>query len=142
MIGEHTDWAAGYRNQNRAIPPGFTLVATTREGLHARVGTRADGRLVFKAATCSSSHAPPLPPASSKDSGDDGVVGDEETTAASTASTRACGAAGAAPVLDVAMTEEVTNASMSRYEIYPPSQRRLSLLGRCGFGGAKGGGGG
>ncbi|CAM9388497.1 unnamed protein product, partial [Hapterophycus canaliculatus] len=36
VIGEHTDWAAGYRNRNRAIPPGCTLVATTREGLHAR----------------------------------------------------------------------------------------------------------
>ncbi|CAN0327109.1 unnamed protein product, partial [Laminaria digitata] len=49
VIGEHTDWAAGYRDRNRSIPPGITLVATTQEGLHARVRARADGRLVFKA---------------------------------------------------------------------------------------------
>lgn len=54
MLGEHTDWAAGYRDRNRDIPPGFTLVATTQEGLHARVSGRRDGRLVFRA--CTPSH--------------------------------------------------------------------------------------
>ncbi|CAM9442895.1 unnamed protein product [Pylaiella littoralis] len=83
VLGEHTDWAAGYRNQNRAIPPGFTLVATTREGLHARVKARTDGRLVFSAApsTC-------------------GAAG------ASAAAGGAASDGAAVRTLDVAMTEE------------------------------------
>lgn len=52
VLGEHTDWAAGYRDRTRNIPPGFTLVATTQEGIHARVSGRRDGRFVFK--TCTS----------------------------------------------------------------------------------------
>lgn len=85
VLGEHTDWAAGYRNQNRAIPPGFTLVATTREGLHARVKARTDGRLVFSAApsTCGAAGAP----AAAGGAASDGA---------------------AVRTLDVAMTEEVT----------------------------------
>lgn len=78
VIGEHTDWAAGYRHENRAIPPSFTLVATTDEGLHARVGGRTDGRLVFRA-----SRAAPC-------------VGSEDD-----------GSGLAMPPLNVAMTEEV-----------------------------------
>ena len=89
MLGEHTDWAAGYRDRNRAIPPGFTIVATTREGLHARVKPRADGRLVFKAACLN-------PPTSSCGSGD--AAGGQEAADA--------GSEGGA-TLDVAMTEEV-----------------------------------
>eukprot|EP00752_Nemacystus_decipiens_P005273 g4783.t1 len=89
VLGEHTDWAAGYRAQNRAIPPGFTIVATTREGLHARVKPRADGRLVFKATR-------PSPSASSR-SGDD-TGGAEEAAATDPGSDGA--------TLDVAMTEE------------------------------------
>ncbi|CAM9274498.1 unnamed protein product [Scytosiphon promiscuus] len=105
VIGEHTDWAAGYRDQNRAIPPGFTLVATTREGLHARVGAREDGRLVFKAATCSSSAAASsLPTVSGLDDGDTAAPGGGGKTGAASAS--GGGAADACLTLDVAMTEE------------------------------------
>lgn len=101
MIGEHTDWAAGYRDQNRAVPPGFTVVATTKEGLHARVHARADGRLTFKA-TC--------PDASTAgEGGGDGTSGGGQTAAAAASSAGAIGAADGVSTLDVAMTEEVTN---------------------------------
>ena len=53
VLGEHTDWAAGYRDRNPSIPPGVTLVATTNEGLHARINARADGRLVFSSSVSS-----------------------------------------------------------------------------------------
>ncbi|CAN0050212.1 unnamed protein product [Ectocarpus sp. 6 AP-2014] len=98
VLGEHTDWAAGYRDRNRAVPPGFTVVATTREGLHARVQARADGRLTFKAAR---------PDAfTGGKGGGDGTTGGGGQTAAAVTSGGAVGAADGVSTLDVALTEE------------------------------------
>ncbi|CAN0297406.1 unnamed protein product, partial [Ectocarpus sp. 4 AP-2014] len=98
VLGEHTDWAAGYRDRNRAVPPGFTVVATTREGLHARVQARADGRLTFKAGCPDASTA--------GEGGGDGIAGGDGQTAASAASGGAVGANDGVSTLDVALTEE------------------------------------
>jgi galactokinase len=37
--GEHTDWAGNYRDVNKHISFGMTIVCATNEGLHARCGT-------------------------------------------------------------------------------------------------------
>lgn len=104
VLGEHTDWAAGYRDQNRAIPPGMAIVATTREGLHARVIPRKDGRLVFKAAC-------PNPSTSNQHSScsSDNAGGGEPAAAAVPGSDGAAGSVDPVRTLDVAMTGEVSN---------------------------------
>lgn len=75
-------------------------MATTKEGLHARVQARADGRLTFKAACPDASTA--------GEGGGDGTTGGDEQTAAAAASGGAVGSADGASTLDVALTEEVT----------------------------------
>jgi len=37
LLGEHTDWAGGFRRFNKELCPGFTLVTGTNQGLYARV---------------------------------------------------------------------------------------------------------
>lgn len=37
MFGEHSDWAAGYRHLNPAIAKGYTLIASTNQGIYAEV---------------------------------------------------------------------------------------------------------
>lgn len=37
LMGEHSDWAGGWRRDNPAIAPGRALLVGTREGIHARV---------------------------------------------------------------------------------------------------------
>lgn len=37
ILGEHSDWAAEYRDRNSSLPLGHTLVCATNEGLYARV---------------------------------------------------------------------------------------------------------
>ena len=37
MLGEHTDWAAEYMNQNPSLCKGHTIVCATNEGLYARM---------------------------------------------------------------------------------------------------------
>lgn len=37
LFGEHSDWAAGYRHLNPAIAKGYTLIASTNQGIYAEV---------------------------------------------------------------------------------------------------------
>ena len=37
LMGEHSDWAGGYRRFNKSITPGMCLVSGTNQGLFARV---------------------------------------------------------------------------------------------------------
>ena len=47
VLGEHTDWIAGYRSINRRIARGLTLVCSTSEGLYARCSTYKPGLLRY-----------------------------------------------------------------------------------------------
>lgn len=47
LFGEHSDWAAGYRNFNSAITVGKTLIAGTNQGLYARA-ERHSSHLVMR----------------------------------------------------------------------------------------------
>ena len=47
LFGEHSDWAAGYRNLNSAITVGKTLIAGTNQGLYARA-ERHSSHLVMR----------------------------------------------------------------------------------------------
>jgi mevalonate kinase len=44
LVGEHSDWAAGYRSRHPEIPPGVCIVSGTDQGLTARA-ERADSVL-------------------------------------------------------------------------------------------------
>ncbi|MGL5060284.1 MAG: sugar phosphate nucleotidyltransferase [Microcoleus sp.] len=37
LFGEHSDWAGGYRDLNRAIEPGRTIIVSTNQGVYAEV---------------------------------------------------------------------------------------------------------
>jgi galactokinase len=37
LLGEHTDWAGGFRRFNPALCAGYTVVTGTNQGIHARV---------------------------------------------------------------------------------------------------------
>ena len=51
LFGEHSDWAAEYRQVNPNIEPGYAIVVGTNQGIYAKV--KADPNLVFKTANCS-----------------------------------------------------------------------------------------
>jgi galactokinase len=57
LLGEHTDWAANYRNANGAIPEGQCIVYGTSCGLHATARTTADGSFHFRSAVVVGSSA-------------------------------------------------------------------------------------
>ena len=48
LFGEHSDWAAEYRQINPNIEPGYAIVVGTNQGIYAQVKTHRN--LVFKAA--------------------------------------------------------------------------------------------
>jgi len=37
LLGEHSDWAGGYRRNNADIEPGFAIIAGTNQGIYAEV---------------------------------------------------------------------------------------------------------
>jgi len=37
LVGEHSDWAGGYRRSNAAIEKGYTLICGTEQGIYAEV---------------------------------------------------------------------------------------------------------
>lgn len=106
VLGEHTDWAAGYRDRNRAISPGFTVVATTTEGLHARTKPRTDGRLVFKAS------CPNPCTANQCSSSSTNTRGRGTAAVAVPSSNGAARSVDPVRTLDVAMTEEVSERTV------------------------------
>jgi galactokinase len=42
LLGEHSDWAAGYRASHAGIPPGYCLVVGTDQGLRAEARRNGD----------------------------------------------------------------------------------------------------
>lgn len=48
LFGEHSDWAGGYRDFNRAIEPGRTIIVTTNQGIYAEVN-RHPTHLILRA---------------------------------------------------------------------------------------------
>lgn len=42
LLGEHSDWAGGYRRINAQIEQGFTLITGTNQGIYAEVSTHPD----------------------------------------------------------------------------------------------------
>lgn len=50
ILGEHSDWAGGFRRFNPDLLPGRTIVCGTNDGLHARV-RRHPSALVMKTTT-------------------------------------------------------------------------------------------
>jgi UTP-glucose-1-phosphate uridylyltransferase/mevalonate kinase len=49
LFGEHSDWAAGYRPLNPAIAKGYTLIASTNQGIYAEVNQHPT-HLILRAA--------------------------------------------------------------------------------------------
>ena len=47
LLGEHSDWAGGFRRQNEGIEKGYCIVAGTNEGLWATVTPNEASRSVF-----------------------------------------------------------------------------------------------
>jgi galactokinase len=47
LLGEHSDWAGGFRSQNEGIEKGYCIVAGTNEGLWATVTPNEASRSVF-----------------------------------------------------------------------------------------------
>ncbi|MEE3327013.1 MAG: sugar phosphate nucleotidyltransferase [Myxococcota bacterium] len=58
LFGEHSDWAAGYRNTHADISPGYAIIAGTNQGIHAEVKPHPS-RFILKAVT---DHGEALPP--------------------------------------------------------------------------------
>jgi galactokinase len=48
VVGEHSDWAAGYRAASRAISPGAAIVVGTEQGILASARRSATKELVFR----------------------------------------------------------------------------------------------
>jgi len=47
LLGEHSDWAGGYRRINSSIVPGYAIICGTNQGLRARIKPHPD-MLVFR----------------------------------------------------------------------------------------------
>ena len=47
MFGEHSDWAARYRLNNSELEKGYTLIASTNQGVYAEVEPHP-ARLILK----------------------------------------------------------------------------------------------
>ncbi len=48
LLGEHSDWAGGYRRVNPLLEPGYAIICGTNQGIYARVDTHPT-RLVMTA---------------------------------------------------------------------------------------------
>ncbi len=46
LFGEHTDWAGGYRRTNPDLEKGYTIIAGTNQGIHARVSPHPTSLIV------------------------------------------------------------------------------------------------
>ena len=57
LLGEHSDWAGGWRRENPALLPGRALLVGTNQGLYATVRARPD-RLRLRAASPDGSRTP------------------------------------------------------------------------------------
>eukprot|EP01065_Artemidia_motanka_P005417 TRINITY_DN12612_c0_g1_i2.p1 TRINITY_DN12612_c0_g1~~TRINITY_DN12612_c0_g1_i2.p1 ORF type:complete len:680 (+),score=217.13 TRINITY_DN12612_c0_g1_i2:78-2042(+) len=47
LLGEHSDWAGGFRRFNSALTPGYCLVCGTEEGIFARVSKHPSKLVVY-----------------------------------------------------------------------------------------------
>ncbi|MEI7846020.1 MAG: GHMP kinase, partial [Chloroflexota bacterium] len=52
LVGEHSDWAGGYRRINAQIEKGYTLITGTDQGIHAEVSAHPTS-LVLSSVTSS-----------------------------------------------------------------------------------------
>jgi galactokinase len=59
LLGEHSDWAGGYRRANPAIEKGYTLICGTQEGIYADLA-RHPRALVLTATTSTGEHHGPV----------------------------------------------------------------------------------
>ncbi len=57
LLGEHSDWAGGWRRENPALLPGRALLVGTSQGQHARV-RRCPGKLRLRATLENGSRTP------------------------------------------------------------------------------------
>jgi UTP-glucose-1-phosphate uridylyltransferase/mevalonate kinase len=57
LLGEHSDWAGGYRRINAQIEPGYAIIAGTNQGIYAEVEPHPDS-LVLSATTATGMHGP------------------------------------------------------------------------------------
>jgi UTP-glucose-1-phosphate uridylyltransferase/mevalonate kinase len=46
LLGEHSDWAGGYRRINAQIELGYTLITGTNQGIYAEVSTHPDSLIL------------------------------------------------------------------------------------------------
>ena len=46
LLGEHSDWAGGYRRINAQIEQGFTLITGTNQGIYAEVSTHPNSLVI------------------------------------------------------------------------------------------------
>lgn len=46
LLGEHSDWAGGYRRINAQIEQGYTLITGTNQGIYAEVSTHPDSLII------------------------------------------------------------------------------------------------
>ena len=51
LVGEHSDWAGGYRRINAKIEKGYTLITGTDQGIYAEVGPHATSLVLTSTST-------------------------------------------------------------------------------------------
>ena len=51
LVGEHSDWAGGYRRINALIEKGYTLITGTDQGIYAEVSAHPTSLVLSSTAT-------------------------------------------------------------------------------------------
>ncbi len=58
LLGEHSDWAGGYRRINADIERGYALICGTNQGLHARVEPHPNSLVLTSTTPTGTRHGP------------------------------------------------------------------------------------
>jgi len=58
LLGEHSDWAGGYRRINADIEKGYSLITGTDQGIHAEVSAHPTSLVLTSATPDGEIHGP------------------------------------------------------------------------------------
>ncbi|MBL8117301.1 MAG: GHMP kinase, partial [Anaerolineae bacterium] len=58
LLGEHSDWAGGYRRTNADIEKGFALITGTNQGIYADVQPHPNALVLYSTAPDGTRHGP------------------------------------------------------------------------------------
>jgi galactokinase len=61
LLGEHSDWAGGYRRDNAAIEKGYTLICGTAQGIYAEVAPHPTALVLTSLTPDGEAHAREIP---------------------------------------------------------------------------------